>query len=126
MNLIALTSDENEQFRYAWAGVNLFPDRLEVPYALFSQRRREKRPITQECFALSTITKNRVINPAYSYSIPDIYAWGFDNERAVIAAETGHNQEAYEASMRCAVNAPMEEMRQLARRNAEILEKSLS
>ena len=125
MNLIALTSDEGEQFRYAWAGVNLFSDRLEVPYALFSQRRKDGRPVTQECFALSNVTKNRSINPSHSCSIPEIYTWGFDNERAVIAATTGHKQEAYESAMRCAVYAPTEEMRSLARRNAEILEKEL-
>jgi hypothetical protein len=125
MNLIALTPDEGEQFRYAWAGVNMYPDRLEVPYALFSQRRKDGRPITQECFALSNITEKRIINPEYTCNIPEIYTWGFDNERAVIAATTGHKKEAYKSAMRCAVYAPTEEMRVLARRNAEILEKDL-
>jgi glycosyltransferase involved in cell wall biosynthesis len=125
MNLIALTTNEDDQFRYAWAGVNLFPDRLEVPYALFSQRRKDRRPITQECFALSNMTTMRMINPAHSYSIPEIYAWGFDNERAVISAETGHKREAYESSLRCVANAPNEEMRTLARHNVALLEKEL-
>lgn len=110
MNLIALTSDVSEQMRYAWAGVELFPDRLEVPYALFSQRRKEGRPITQECFALSNITKKRSSNSSYSCSIPEIYEWGFDNERTVIATATGHIKEAYESAMRCAIYAPTEEM----------------
>ena len=125
MNLIALVSDEGEQFRYTWAGINLYPDRLEVPYALYSQRRKEGRPITQECFAISNITKKRTINPEYLFNIPEVYLWGFDNERAVIAAATGHLHESYEASMRCAVTAPTDEMRLLARRNAELLEKDL-
>ncbi len=125
MNLINLTVDESEQLRYAWAGVDLLPDRLEVPYALVSKRREDRRPITQECFALVNMTHKRIPDPNQNFCIPDVYAWGFDNERTVIASTTGHVREAYESAMRCAVNAPTEEMRSAARCNMKILEKML-
>jgi glycosyltransferase involved in cell wall biosynthesis len=125
MNMINLSDDEAEQLRYAWAGINLLPKRLEVPYALFIKRRTDGRPITQEMFAMANMTSSRVLDKTQHASFPEIYAWGFDNERTVIAANTGHPREAYESALRCAIYAPTEAMRQAARHNIEILEKQL-
>jgi hypothetical protein len=50
---------------------------------------------------------------------PEVYKWGIEDELAIVAFQTGHYREALEASMRCILGAPTEEMRASALRNAQ-------
>jgi hypothetical protein len=126
MNLIALSDSAEEQLRIAWAAVELCPTRLEVGYTLMRIWRISGRRPTQQIYALAAACTDRKIHPAWPYVNPDVYAWGYDEEFAVLAHSTGHHQAAYDAFMRCAVKGPTAEFRENIVRNAKIVEGHLS
>ena len=109
----------------AWEALDICPDRVEVPFATARIRRAHGIPPTRQLYALLAATPNRKPDLNAMFVNPAIYEWGMDDELAVVAFETGHYREAYEASLRCMLHAPTEEMRGNARRNA-IAAKALS
>lgn len=118
VNLITLSEDTAKHMAWAWAAVELCPQRLEAQFTVLTLRRQKGLPPTQEAFALATITKNRKVDTGGLFVNPAIYEWGMDDELAVISFATGHYQEAYDASIRCALTAPVVEMRENALKNA--------
>lgn len=126
MNLITLSDAPDEQLRIAWAAVELCPTRLEAGYALMRSWRLAKRRPLQQVYALAAACTNRSIQPMWPYVNPDVYAWGYDEEFAVLAHSTGHHQAAYDAFMRCAVKGPTTTFRENIVRNAKIVERHLA
>jgi tetratricopeptide (TPR) repeat protein len=118
-NLISLVQDQEEKLRLTWTAINLCPDRLDAPYVYLKQRRAAGLPVTQQCYALASIVKNRKISPLHMFAIPAVYEWGMDDELAIVAFATGHYREAYEASARCMMIAPSADMRENAAKNAK-------
>jgi hypothetical protein len=118
VNLITLTTDTSKHMAWAWAAVELCPQRLEAQFTVLTIRRQKGIVPTQEAFALATVSKNRKVDTGGLFVNPAIYEWGMDDELAVIAFATGHYQEAYDASIRCALSAPVAEMRENALKNA--------
>ena len=107
VNLISLIADseQEEKYRLAWAAIELCPDRLEAPYAFLRQRRNLCLPMTHQCYAIASASANRKPGETDLFVVPDIYAWGMDNELAVAAFATKHYRESYDASLRCCVVA---------------------
>jgi glycosyltransferase involved in cell wall biosynthesis len=118
MNLVLLESDPKKQLDYAWAAIDLCPQRVEVQYALLNRWRLDNRSPTQQLYAIGTVTKNRTPDMNQMFVNPTIYEYGLDDEFAVVAYATGHYREAYEASIRCALYAKDDHMRESAARNA--------
>jgi tetratricopeptide (TPR) repeat protein len=118
VNLIALTDDQQDQIDLAWRAVELCPLRLEAQYTLLQRRRLAAAPATQQMYALAALVKNREPRPDDLFTTPAVYEWGMDDELAVVAFATGHYREAYDALMRCVLNAPTPEMQQNAMKNA--------
>lgn len=118
VNLIDLVESQEEKLALAWAAIEIAPSRLEAQYSVLRARRLAGLPATQQVYALAATTANRAITEDIVYVNPSVYAWGFDDEFAVVAFATGHYREAYEASVRAAMGAPTAEMRENALRNA--------
>ena len=118
VNLIALTTDQQDQIDLAWRAVELCPWRIEAQFTLLQRRRVAGAPATQQSYALAAVTKNRTPRPDDLFATPAVYEWGMDDELAVVAFATGHYREAYDALMRCVLNAPTPEMQQNAMKNA--------
>jgi glycosyltransferase involved in cell wall biosynthesis len=119
LNLISLVQDQEEKLRLTWTAIDLCPDRLDAPYLYLKQRREEGLPVTQQCYAVGSIVKNRTISPMYMFAMPAVYEWGMDDELAIVAFATGHYREAYEASTRCMMTATTADMRANAAKNAK-------
>ena len=119
LNLISLVQDQEEKLRFTWTAINLCPDRLDAPYIYLKQRRATGLPVTQQCYAVASIVKNRRISPLHMFAMPAVYEWGMDDELAIIAFASGHYREAYEASTRCIMTAPTDDMRANAAKNAK-------
>jgi len=126
VNLITLSDDTSKHMAWAWAAVELCPQRLEAQFTVLTIRRQKGLPPTHEAFALATVSKNRKIDTGGLFVNPSIYEWGLDDELAVIAFATGHYQEAYDASIRCALSAPVVEMRENALKNARNAKEKLT
>jgi hypothetical protein len=118
MNLINLISDPKRVMELAWQAAQLCPDRLEVPYVALVRHIQQKWPITQQHYALATLTDNRIPNPVWLFVNEGIYQFGFDEVVSVISFNTGHHQQAHDASLRCVLGAPTEEIRNKAINNA--------
>jgi glycosyltransferase involved in cell wall biosynthesis len=126
VNLITLSVDTTKHMAWAWAAVELCPQRLEAQFTVLTIRRQKSLPPTQEAFALASITKSRKIDTSGLFINPAIYEWGMDDELAVVAFATGHYQVAYDASIRCALAAPTVEMRENALKNARTAKERLA
>ena len=120
VNLIGLGSDPAQLMAYGWAAIELCPDRLEASYFLMNRLRTLGHKPTQQLFALGSVTKGRKASRASLFVNAAVYDWGFDDEFAVVAFATGHYNESYAASTRCAINAPIAEMRENALRNLKV------
>jgi len=120
VNLIGLGSDPTEIMVYGWRAIELCPDRLEASYFLMNRLRLLGHKPTQQLFALGSVTKERKASRASLFVNAAVYDWGFDDEFAVVAFATGHYNESYAASTRCAINAPVAEMRDNALKNLKI------
>lgn len=120
VNLITIVSDVKETAAWAWEAIDLCPHRLEAPFAFVQKQRFAGRPVTHQTLALATVVRNRTLNRADLFSNAPIYEWGMDDELAVVASAMGRCQEAYDASMRCALNAPSTVGREIALKNARI------
>jgi hypothetical protein len=119
INLIGLVESQEEKLRLTWAAIELCPDRLEAQHAYLRQRRTLGLPLTQQCYAIASIAKNRKPGPTNLFAIPSIYEWGMDDELAVSAFATQRYRESYDASVRCAMTAPEQPMRDNALKNAK-------
>lgn len=126
VNLIGFVSDPAEKLALAWRAVDIAPDRLEAQYTVLRSRRLAGLPATQQVYALAATVQNRKVHAGIIYVNPAVYAWGFDDEFAVVAFATGHYREAYEASLRVALNGPTAEMREHALKNALESQKQLA
>ena len=126
VNLITLTDDTTNHMAWAWAAVELCPQRLEAQFTVLTIRRQKGLPPTQEAFALAALVKTRKVDTGGLFVNPAIYEWGLDDELAVISFATGHYQEAYDASIRCALTAPVVEMRENALKNARSAKEKLA
>ena len=118
VNLIGLVDSQEEKLRLTWVAIELCPNRLEAQHAYLSQRRAQGLPLTQQCYAIAAITKNRKTESHYLFSSPHIYEWGMDDQLAVAAFATQHYRECYDASLRCVILAPDDTMRATAVKNA--------
>ena len=119
LNLMGLTESQEEKLRLTWLAIELCPDRLEAQHAYIHQRRMLDLPLTQQCYAIAAITKNRKIESSYLFATSYIYEWGMDNELAVSAFATRRYRESYDASLRCAMKAPDQSMRDNVLKNAK-------
>lgn len=124
VNLISFVTDPAEKIALAWRAVELAPERLEAQYSVLRSRRMAGLPATQQVYALGATNQNRK-TAGILFINPTVYAWGFDDEFAVIAFATGHYREAYEASVRVALSAPTTEVCEHALRNAVESQKRL-
>ena len=109
-----------ESLSLAWQAVELCPDRCEVPFVVLRNHRQNGQKPTQQLYALAATVVNRSVKGDMMYLNPAIYEWGMDDELVIAAAATGHWQTAYDASMRCAMSAPVAEMRLNALQNAKL------
>jgi hypothetical protein len=109
LNLIRLTSSEQEQIALARMAVELDPTRLEATHALLSKRRLEAKPFTQEIYAIGLTVSNRKAPTAALFVEKDIYDWRFDDELSVTAFWTGHYPEGYAAACRALMHCPPEQ-----------------
>jgi tetratricopeptide (TPR) repeat protein len=117
VNLIGLSSDPVILMAYGWRALELCPERLEASYFLMNRLRLMGHKPTLQLFALGSVSKSRKPSRSSLFLNVSIYEWGFDDEFAVVAFATGHYTESYAASTRCAINAPVAEMRENALRN---------
>ena len=117
VNLIGLSSDPATLMAYGWRALELCPERLEASYFLMNRLRLLGHKPTQQLFALGSVSKGRKPSRSSLFVNASVYDWGFDDEFAVVAFATGHYTESYAASTRCAINAPVAEMRENALKN---------
>jgi len=120
VNLIVLATDPAKQLNYAWRAIELSPGRLEAQYTLLKQRRLAGIPSSQQYYAIGSAVANRTVLPEYLFATPAVYEWGLDDELAVVAFETKHYREAYEASVRSAMKVTDQGMRIRALENAKV------
>jgi len=118
--LILLTEDDDERRKLTWRAINLYPERLDAQYMYLNMRRSPPNNLepTQESYAIAAFTKSRKFDETDLFVTPQIYNWGMDDELSIAAFKTSHFRESYEASMRCVMTAPDENMRGVALRNA--------
>ena len=126
VNLINMVTDPIDQVDLAWSALDICPQRLEAPFTLINKRRRAGLAPTQQIYALAAICQNRVPAKDWPYVNPMVYGFGFDDEFAVLAFQTGHIQEAYDASMRCVLNSEDPTARDSALKNARVCKAKLS
>jgi len=119
VNLIVLIKDPVRQLTLAWEAVELCPWRLEAPFTLLECRRNAGLRPSRQIYALAMAVTNRVPRETDNFVTPAVYAWGFDNELAIVAFALGHFDVAYDALVRCMLNAPTAELQESARKNAK-------
>ena len=119
VNLINLTESQEEKLRLTWAAIELCPKRLEAPYYYLQGRRKAGLPTTQQSYAIAAVIENRKPGPMDLFVTSAIYEWGMDDELGIAAFATGRFRESYEASMRCAIHAPEQSMKENALKNAK-------
>jgi tetratricopeptide (TPR) repeat protein len=119
VNLINLTDNQEEKLRLTWAAIEICPNRLEAQYTYLRTRRQAGLPVTNQCYAIASITQGRKPCQTDLFINQPIYEWGLDDELAIAAFATGHFKEAYDAAVRCALNAPENSMRENAIKNAK-------
>jgi len=119
VNLIVLIKDPVRQLALAWEAIELCPWRLEAPFTLLERRRNAGLQPTRQIYAMATSVTNRVPRETDNFVTPAVYAWGFDNEVAFVAFALGHFDVAYDALLRCMLNAPTIELQESARKNAK-------
>jgi len=119
VNLIGLVDSQEEKLRLTWAAIELCPMRIEAQFYYLQGRRKAGLPMTQQSYAIAAVIKNRKPAPMDLFVTSAIYEWGMDDELAVVAFATGRFKEAYEASMRCALHAPEQSMKENALKNAK-------
>jgi glycosyltransferase involved in cell wall biosynthesis len=124
-NLLSLVSEPEYQIELAWQGIQVCPDRLEVPYRLVQRRRKEGRPVTQQIYAIASFVKNRKVKSEWLFVTQSIYDWAMDDELMTVAFLTGHFREAYDAAVRSALHAPTDALREIARTKAKEIEGKL-
>jgi hypothetical protein len=118
VNLVNLVPDEREQIDYAWRAIELCPDRLEAPHALLRRRRNEGKPFKQEVFALGAAITNRKPGEHNLFNDIPIYEWRMDDELAICAFWTGHQEIGYSAACAALMRAPVDQRERL-RQNAQ-------
>jgi len=118
VNLIVLVNDPATKISLTWRAIELCPDRLEAQFTLLNQRRQAGIPASQQYFAIAQFTANRKPSSEFLFCTPAVYEWGMDDELTVVAYDTKHYREAYEASIRSAVTVTDEGMRSRALENA--------
>lgn len=126
VNLIIMTKDLTEQLQLAWSALELCPTRLEAGFTVMQQWRLAGKAPTQQLYALGAAISNRVAAPEWPYTNPMIYAVGYDDEFAVVAFNTGHFKEAYDASVRCVLGASDPAAREKAVQNVAAAKARLS
>lgn len=126
INLILLSTDPQEQLEIAWTALELCPERLEAGFSVMQQWRRVGRAATQQLFALAAACSNRAVRESWTYVNPVIYTAEYDDELSVVAFNTGHFRESYEAAVRCAMGAQTTEFRERALRNAAVAKTRIS
>jgi hypothetical protein len=119
MNVVILSPVVAEQMVYAWRGVELNPNRLEIPFVLMQRCRTEGRVPTQEIYAMAAACSRRTVTMDMSLVNPAVYAWAYDDEFSVVAYATAHYRESYEASLRVAMHGPTDAVRLHAMDNAK-------
>jgi len=100
INIINLSSNRKQIMELAWAGLNLFPERLEVQAAALTRHIQNDWPITQELYGLLAVTKNRKLKESWLFVNPPLYVNLYDDILANVAHHTGHYQECYDAAVR--------------------------
>jgi tetratricopeptide (TPR) repeat protein len=126
VNLIGLGSNVEELMALGWRALEICPDRLEAPYFLMNRLRLLGYKPTHQLFALGSVMKARKASRTALFVNTAVYDWGFDDEFAVVAFATGHYTESYAASTRCAINAPVAEMRENAFKNLKVTQELLN
>jgi hypothetical protein len=126
LSLIGLTEIPATKLELAWRAVELCPQRVEAPFLVLQTWRQRGWPVTMQVWALARSVENRRPDLNWLFVNPSVYEWGIDNEISVAAFARGCYRECYEASMRCAVWAPNETMREAARRNARAAQERLT
>jgi hypothetical protein len=118
VNLIGLVETQEEKLAFVWQAIELCPDRLEAQYGFLKQRRAANLPFTMQMYAIAAASANRTPDKSWLFVTEAVYDWGIDDELAVVAFATKHYRESYEASIRCALKAPEQTMRENALNNA--------
>jgi len=119
VNLIMLIEDPAVQIHLAWRAIEVCPERLEAQYILLKQRRSAGISASQQYYAIAQFTANRKVAPEFLLSVPAVYNWGMDDELSVVAFDTKHYREAYEALIRSAMTVTDDEMRKRVIENAK-------
>ncbi len=109
----------------AWRAMETCPHRLEAGFIIMQRWRIEKQPVTQEVYALAAAVTNRTPRPEDIMVQPQIWEWGYDDELAVVAFQTGHHDVARTSSIRCILRGPPE-IRENAIKNAHVAEAAAS
>ena len=109
LNLIRLTSSEQEQIDFARKAIELDPTRLEATHALLSKRRLAAKPFTQEVYAIGLTVSNRIPAATALFVEKDTYDWRFDDELSITAFWTSHYAEGYAAACRALMHCPPEQ-----------------
>ncbi len=125
VNLIDLVTDSDEVIRMTWRALDCQPNRLEAPFTFLHRWRTEKRPITQQVYAIGTVVTNRTVNALWPYINPMVYEWAYDDEFAAVAHTTGHYQVALDATTRVILNGPTTEVREGAIKNVAVIKRAL-
>jgi glycosyltransferase involved in cell wall biosynthesis len=118
ISLIGIVTDRTTKLELAWRAIETCPQRVEAPYIILQTWRQQGVPVTPNVWALAKAVENRVPDMRWLLVNPALYEWEFDNEIAIAALERGCYREAYNASVRCAVWAPDEAIREVARQRA--------
>jgi len=127
MNLINMVSNKERIMKLAWLGMELCPERLEIQTSTFIRFVKEQWPNTQELYALMILTKNRKPKEGWLFTNLQIYSHMFDDMVAVVAFQTGHYKEAYDASICVALHPDItDEQRLKALANARDAQAKLS
>jgi Glycosyl transferase family 2 len=127
MNLINMVDGQERIMRLAWQGIQLCPERLEVQSSTLLRFMKEQWKMTHELYSLMMLTKNRKTKEGWLFANPQIYSLMFDDMVAVVAFQTEHYTDSYDASIRVAVHPEAtDEQRLKALTNARNAQAKLS
>ena len=107
LNLIRLTSDLAEKLKLAWAAHELVPERLEASYeALHAVRSSDAW--SQEAYWLGHASARSFSDDHEGtlFAEPDVYAYTFHDEFAIVAYYAGHFEASLSAARMALAGAP--------------------
>jgi glycosyltransferase involved in cell wall biosynthesis len=112
LNLIRLSISENEKKQFAWKGIQINPNRKEIPYHILSWF-RQRDIYCEEVFSMAYTHLENTENSTFLFQENDAYGWSYYDEFGLYAYYMKRFGLAKQMFRRCILICPPDHIRRL-------------